>query len=167
MHKATQQIAQFSVQAAEQLLQGGSWKAKRHSQGGSPAHAAPAAPAEDRPSPLPETQAVTSGQMSDALANIEDLAAIYPDSQAQPAAPEQGTAPGSGPAEPQVGCCTTCALGVWGRCPPSKASQRCSSFWKSAQKQVLNAELQEHGYHSVQGLGQTPKSWASVYTTAQ
>ena len=97
------------MQEAEELLPGGSWKAKHHSQGGSPAHAAPAepagpaAPAEHRPSPLPETQAVTSGQMSDALANIGDLAAIYPDSQAQPAAPEQGKAPGSGPAEPQVG----------------------------------------------------------------
>ena len=107
-HHAT---AHPTVQEAEELLPRGSWKAKHHSQGGSPGHtahaepAAPAAPAEHRPSPLPETQAVTSGQMSDALANIGDLAAIYPDSQAQPAAPQQGTAPGCGPAEPQVGCC--------------------------------------------------------------
>ena len=107
-----------TVQDAEELLQAGSWKAKHHSQGGSPAHAAPAepaapaVPAEHRPSPLPETQAVTSGQMSDALANIGDLAAMYPDSQAKLSAPEQGTAPGSGPAELQVGCCTTCAMGV-------------------------------------------------------
>ena len=105
------------MQAAEELLQGGSWKAKHHSQGASPAHTAPAEPAapaalaEHRPSPLPETQAVTSGQMSDALANIGDLAAIYPDSQA---APEQGTAPGYGPAEPQVGCCKSVPKGCEG-----------------------------------------------------
>ena len=125
-HHAT---AHPTAQEAEELLPGGSWKAKHHSQGASPAHAAPAAPAaptapaapaEHRPSPLPETQAVTSRQMSDALANIGDLAAIYPDSQAEPAAPEQGMAPGCGPAEPLVGCCKSVPKGCEGNVPHPK-----------------------------------------------
>ena len=74
------------------------------------------APAEQRqPKLLPETQGVTSGQMFAALANVGNLADIYPDSQAEPARqlpaheppavpPEEAAAPqDKSPDPPQVG----------------------------------------------------------------
>ena len=163
-----------AVQAPEELLQGSSWKAKHHSQGASPAHAAPAVPAapderaEQRPSLPLETQAVTSGQMSDALANIGDLAAMYPDSQAQPAAPEQGTAPGYGPAEPQVSCCTW--VPYLQRCEGCDVGPRrpgaAHASGRLPKIQVLKAELQERRCLSIQALRQILKGQASVDMTA-
>ena len=50
------------------------------------ATAAQHVPAEQQqPALPPETQVVTGGQMSAALANVGDLASMYPDSQVEPA----------------------------------------------------------------------------------
>ena len=108
---------------------------------------------------------MTSGQMSDALANIGDLAAIYPDSQAQPAAPEQGTAPGCGPAEPQVGCCKSVPKGCEGNVLHPKHLSAAHASGRLPGVKVLNAKVQVHECQAMQGLGQILKSWAPVNTS--
>ena len=79
-------------------MQEGSWRVKHHLQAEPEAPAPSAeqqpdvataaqhAPAEQQqPALPPETQVVTGGQMSAALANVGDLASMYPDSQVEPA----------------------------------------------------------------------------------
>ena len=92
------------VQAPEEVQ--GSWRVKRHMQGepdGSPAASkqpsqvarntdeAPAEHAEQPPDLAPETQAITTGQLGAALANVGTFADLYPDTQpawhAPPVAP--------------------------------------------------------------------------------
>ena len=77
----------------------------------------PAAPQQQQQQPKlpPETQGVTSGQMFAALANVGNLAGIYPDSQVEPARqvpahepqstpPEETPVKDKSPEQPQVGC---------------------------------------------------------------
>lgn len=109
-------------------LQASSWHVKQHHlQGKSgkpapqeteqqPTEAAPEVDQQQQPRMAPETQAVSSGQMFAALANVGNFADMYPDSQAQaqpaeqvlapapmPAVPEEAPAEEDRPAAPEVG----------------------------------------------------------------